>query len=158
MIPRAADAPGANRHSSSASVVRNGRIDGERGTGPPSCEPVRSWPGRELADEYPMIAARMVVAAFLIGGVVQAQGGRGQTPAPAPASVPEQPSPLGFDGLLSYMQAFPGDPNSLPVRQASSAKYWVFQGIGLRAPGQGQAAAWTSFGPQTDLQTTEAFV
>jgi hypothetical protein len=107
-----------------------------------------------------MIAVRVVVAAVLIGGAVQARSGRGQIPAPAPVPprVPEQFSPLGFDGLLSYMQAFPGDPNGLPVRQASSAKYWVFQGIALRAPGQGQASAWTTLGPATDLQTTEAFV
>src|SRR5580698_1561672 len=104
-----------------------------------------------------MIAVRVVVAAVLIGGAVQARSGRGQIPAPAPVPprVPEQFSPLGFDGLLSYMQAFPGDPNGLPVRQASSAKYWVFQGIALRAPGQGQASAWTTLGPATDLQTTE---
>jgi len=98
-----------------------------------------------------MIAARMVVAAFLIVGVVQAQGGgRGQAPASASATGPF--SPLEFDDLLNYMQAFPGDPNGLPVQQASSAKYWVFQGIALRAGGQGQIPAWTSLGPETDLQ------
>ena len=64
---------------------------------------------------------------------------------------PEHFSPLGFEGLRAYMQAYPGDVGSLPVFTASSGKYWVFRGIAYRGA-QPQGAAWSSLGP---LSTTD---
>ncbi len=63
---------------------------------------------------------------------------------------PEHFSPLGFDDLRAYEQAYPGDVGSLPVFTASSGKYWVFRGIAYRGS-QAQGAAWASLGP---LSTT----
>lgn len=88
------------------------------------------------------------IAVFLSAATLNAQAGR--QPESAKRSGPF--SPIGFDDLLTYMQAFPGDANSLPVQQAMMAKYWVFQGIALRQ-GQPQASAWTSLGPLTNEQT-----
>jgi hypothetical protein len=63
---------------------------------------------------------------------------------------PEQFSPLGFDDLRAYIQAYPGAVGSLPVLTASSGKYWVFRGIAYRGA-QAEGAAWASLGP---LSTT----
>src|SRR5438309_2184173 len=59
---------------------------------------------------------------------------------------PELFSPLGFEDLRSYIQAFPGEPGSIAVARASSARYWVFRGIAYRGT-QSEGAAWTSLGP-----------
>ena len=77
-----------------------------------------------------------------------------QQPAPSPAERAEKPdkfSPLGFDDLRAYEQAFPGLPGSVEVARASAARYWVFRGVAYRGP-QPQGAVWTSLGP---LSTTE---
>jgi hypothetical protein len=63
---------------------------------------------------------------------------------------PEHFSPLGFEDLRAYLQAYPGDAGSLPVLTASSGKYWVFRGIAYRGS-QAQDHAWASLGP---LSTT----
>jgi hypothetical protein len=63
---------------------------------------------------------------------------------------PEHFSPLGFEDLRAYMQAYPGDPGSLAVFNASAARYWVYRGIAYRGA-QPQGAAWASLGP---LSTT----
>src|SRR5690349_24618390 len=39
---------------------------------------------------------------------------------------PENFSPLGFEDLRAYEQAFPGLPGSVEVARASAARYWVF--------------------------------
>jgi len=63
---------------------------------------------------------------------------------------PDGFSPLGFEDLRAYEQAYPGEVGSLPVFTASSGKYWVFRGVAYRGS-QAQGAAWTSLGP---LSTT----
>jgi hypothetical protein len=77
-----------------------------------------------------------------------------QQPAPAPAEragKPDKFSPLGFDDLRVFEQAFPGLPGSVEVARASAGRYWVFRGIAYRGT-QPQGAVWTSLGP---LSTTE---
>ena len=63
---------------------------------------------------------------------------------------PEHFSPLGFEDLRAYVQAYPGDVGSLPVFTAAAGKYWVFRGVAYRGS-QPQGQAWTSLGP---LSTT----
>lgn len=91
---------------------------------------------------------RLVVASLLLAGAVLAQ-------AQQPGSVrgkPDKFSPLGFYDLLAYQQAYPGVVGSPQVRQASSTKYWAFQGVAMR----GTTAAgnvWNNLGPSTSIQT-----
>jgi hypothetical protein len=59
---------------------------------------------------------------------------------------PERFSPLGFEDLRTYIQAYPGEPNSLAVARASSGKYWVFRGVAYRGQ-QAAGPAWASLGP-----------
>ena len=68
------------------------------------------------------------------------------------ASKPDKFSPLGYYDLLAYEQAFPGEPGSPLVRQASSEKYWAYQGTALRT-GAPASSIWTSLGPLTTLTT-----
>jgi hypothetical protein len=63
---------------------------------------------------------------------------------------PERFSPLGFEDLRSYIQAYPGDPGSLAVAGASAGKYWIYRGIAYRGS-QAEGTAWSSLGP---LSTT----
>ena len=63
----------------------------------------------------------------------------------------ERFSPLEFEDLRTYQQAYPGEPGSLAFFQASTAKYWVYRGIAYRGA-QAQGAAWSSLGP---ISTTE---
>lgn len=67
------------------------------------------------------------------------------------AAKPDKFSPLGFEDLRAYEQAFPGLPGSVEVARASSARYWVFRGIAYRGAQPG-GAAWISLGPSS---TTE---
>jgi hypothetical protein len=95
-------------------------------------------------------AATMMVAAT----VAIAAGGRPRAQQPD-VSVPEKPerfSPLGFDDLRAYQEAFPGTPGSLPVVRASAGKYWVFRGLAYRGSNQPQGAVWSSLGPLSLLQ------
>src|SRR5262245_43729642 len=69
------------------------------------------------------------------------------------ADKPEPFSPLGFLDLLAYEQAYPGVPASAAVIQASTARYWAFRGVALRASGQPEGNVWTTFGPETSLNS-----
>ena len=74
-----------------------------------------------------------------------------QQPAPAArAQKAENFSPLGFDDLRAYEQAFPGLPGSVEVARASAARYWVFRGVAYRGA-QAHGNAWVNLGP---LSTT----
>lgn len=57
-------------------------------------------------------------------------------------------SPLGFEDLRAYEQAFPGLPGSLEVFRASAARYWVFRGVAYRGT-QSSGAVWSSLGPSS---------
>jgi hypothetical protein len=59
---------------------------------------------------------------------------------------PEIFSPLGFEDFRTYIQAYPGEPNSLAVARASTGKYWVFRGVAYRGQ-QAAGPAWASLGP-----------
>ena len=97
-----------------------------------------------------MKAGRILVIALLVAvGATDAF-----VQQPVPGERPEKPdkfSPLGFDDLRTYEQAFPGLPGSVEVARASSARYWVFRGIAYRGAQPG-GAAWISLGPAS---TTE---
>ena len=62
------------------------------------------------------------------------------------AGKPEFFSPLGFEDFRTYVQAYPGEPNSLTVARAANSKYWVFRGVAYRGQ-QSAGAAWASLGP-----------
>ena len=64
---------------------------------------------------------------------------------------PENFSPLGFEDLRTYEQAFPGLPGSVEVARASAARYWIYRGVAYRGA-QPAGAAWISLGPSS---TTE---
>jgi hypothetical protein len=68
------------------------------------------------------------------------------------AAKPENYSPLGFEDLRAFEQAYPGTPGSLAVARAAAGKYWVFRGIGYRGSTIGEGPAWVSLGPSS---TTE---
>lgn len=74
-----------------------------------------------------------------------------QEPAPRLEKA-ENFSPLGFEDLRAYQQAFPGAPGTLAVARAAAAKYWVFRGIAYRGSFTGEGPAWISLGP---IGTTE---
>jgi len=61
---------------------------------------------------------------------------------------PENFSPLGFEDLRAYEQAFPGLPGSAEVARASATRYWVFRGVAYRGT-QPAGAAWISLGPSS---------
>ena len=97
-----------------------------------------------------MRTGRLLLAAML----VTAGASEVFVQAPAPAQRDEKPdkfSPLGFEDLRAYEQAFPGLPGSAEVARASAARYWVFRGVAYRGA-QPQGSAWISLGP---LSTTE---
>src|SRR4051794_31173750 len=72
-----------------------------------------------------------------------------QQPAPAARVESAEPfSPLGFDDLRAYEQAYPGIPGTLEVARAAAAKYWVFRGVAYRGT-QANGAAWASLGPSS---------
>jgi hypothetical protein len=90
----------------------------------------------------------LVVALLVIAGAatVLVQ----QPPPAARAEKADKFSPLGFDDLRAYEQAFPGLPGSVEVARASATRYWVFRGVAYRGA-QAHGSAWTSLGP---LSTT----
>jgi hypothetical protein len=69
---------------------------------------------------------------------------------PGPAGKPDKFSPLGFYDLLAYEQAYPAEVGSPQVRQASSTKYWTFQGVAYRGTAA-SSGAWISLGPLTSI-------
>src|SRR5690349_20974619 len=85
-----------------------------------------------------------VLAALLV--TATATDVRVQQPAVERQEKPENFSPLGFDDLRAYEQAFPGLPGSVEVARASAARYWVFRGVAYRGT-QPSGAAWASLGP-----------
>ena len=59
---------------------------------------------------------------------------------------PENFSPLGFEDLRAYQQAFPGAPAAARSPRRAATKYWVFRGIAYRGrraarPGVGEPRA-----------------
>lgn len=93
-----------------------------------------------------MQAARAAAVAFFV--LLAARAVQVQAPQPQERDKPENYSPLGFEDLRAYQQAYPGSPESLAVFQASSAKYWVYRGVAYRG-GQPQGHAWISLGPSS---------
>src|SRR5262245_19987898 len=74
-----------------------------------------------------------------------------QPPGPASrAEKIEHYSPLGFEDLRAFQQAYPEIPGSAAVVRAAALKYWVFQGIAYRGSAR-QGAVWTSLGPLTTV-------
>jgi hypothetical protein len=97
------------------------------------------------------VAAASVFIA-LAGGVFAGQQRRRVVqPAASESEKPANYSPLGFDDLRAYEQAYPGSPEGAQVAQASAAKYWVYQGIAVRGAGPGATGAWLSLGPDTTM-------
>lgn len=88
----------------------------------------------------------IVLIALLVTS--SAIGVRVQQPSPERQEKPENFSPLGFDDLRAYEQAFPGLPGSVEVARASAARYWVFRGVAYRGTQPG-GAAWASLGPSS---------
>jgi len=91
----------------------------------------------------------VVTVALLIAGarIAHVQ----QIPQPAAeraarAEKSESYSPLGFEDLRAYEQAYPGVPGSAAVVRASTGRYWVFRGIAYRGS-VAQGAVWNSLGP-----------
>src|SRR5262249_55794891 len=84
--------------------------------------------------------------------VAGAAGVRVQQP-PGPAARSEKIenySPLAFEDLRAFQQAYPGAPGSVAVVRAAALKYWGVQGIAYRGSRQ-QGSAWTSLGPLTTV-------
>jgi hypothetical protein len=92
-----------------------------------------------------------VVVLLMLSGATAARMQQPDVPS-SRAEKAENFSPLGFEDLRAYQQAFPGVPGTLAVARASAGKYWVFRGIAYRGSTQGQGPAWSSLGP---LSTTE---
>jgi len=98
-----------------------------------------------------MKAARTAVVALLVlagGAAAHVQ----QQEVPGRPEKPENFSPLGFEDLRSYQQAYPAAPGTPAVVRAAQAKYWVFRGLAYRGSMTSEGAAWVSTGP---LSTTE---
>src|SRR5258708_3882987 len=89
------------------------------------------------------------IAVVVSGAIAHVQQ---PAPEPAPRLKAEKVSPLGFEDLRAYQQAFRGTPGTLAVAKAAALKYWVFRGIAYRASMAGEGPAWISLGP---LSTTE---
>ena len=98
-----------------------------------------------------MRGSRMLVVAMLVLAASEVARVQQQDPA-ARAEKPEDFSPLGFEDLRAYQQAYPAAPGTLAVVRAAAAKYWVFRGLAYRASMISEGAAWLSLGP---LSTTE---
>jgi hypothetical protein len=97
-----------------------------------------------------MKAGRILVIAVLVAAGATDVFVQQSVPAER-AEKPDQFSPLGFEDLRAYEQAFPGLPGSVEVARASSARYWIFRGVAYRGTQPG-GAAWSSLGP---ISTTE---
>jgi photosystem II stability/assembly factor-like uncharacterized protein len=57
-------------------------------------------------------------------------------------------SPLQFDALREYEQAYPAEPGSAAVLRAAAGKYWLYDGLVYQG-GTPQGAPWVSLGPLT---------
>src|SRR3954471_20633769 len=90
------------------------------------------------------LRSRLTAAVFLVAGASAAMQ---QQPDPSARSEKaESYSPLGFEDLRAYQQAYPGVPGSAAVVRASATKYWVFRGIAYRGSNLPQGPAWASLG------------
>ncbi|MEZ5318310.1 MAG: hypothetical protein R2752_12995 [Vicinamibacterales bacterium] len=65
-------------------------------------------------------------------------------------------SPLGFYDLLAYQRAFPAEPGSPLVLQATAGRYWAFRGVTYRGMTPEGGNVWTSLGPETSIQNPDA--
>ena len=95
----------------------------------------------------------LALVVLTAGALAWAQGGQAVPRDPPGRSelTPDNYSPLGFYDLLAYEQAYPGAVGSALVRQADTAKYWVYQGIAHRVGSPGTESAWMSLGPDTTV-------
>src|SRR5258706_8623019 len=91
----------------------------------------------------------LVAMALLAHGAVAHVQQQETSPRPEKA---ENFSPLAFEDLRAWQQAYPDTPGTLAVARAAASKYWVFRGIAYRGSMVGQGPAWASLGP---LSTTE---
>lgn len=80
---------------------------------------------------------------------------RAQTPAPHVERA-DHFSPLQFDALREYEQAYPATPGSAAVLRAAAGKYWYYNGL-LYQGGVAQGRPWMSLGPLT-LQNANSTV
>src|SRR5580765_7238918 len=71
---------------------------------------------------------------------------------PASTLKPDKFSPLGFDDIRAYEQAFPGGVGSPLVIQANAGKYWAFRGVAYNGTTPSVNGVWTSLGPETLLE------
>ncbi len=92
-----------------------------------------------------MKAARVTGVAFAILLAVRVVHVESQAPQDGNEK-PDNFSPLAFEDLRAYEQAYPEMPGSLAVVRASATKYWIFRGIAYRGA-QAHGSAWTSLGP-----------
>jgi hypothetical protein len=93
-----------------------------------------------------------ILAAWLVAGAALAHLQQPATP-PDRSGKPEGFSPIGFENLRAFEQAYPAIPGSPEALRASAGKYWVFQGLAYRgSSGQSLGGVWTSLGPLTDIE------
>ena len=104
----------------------------------------------------PRHRARIVVITILIIAATATATLQQPASPTARAEKAEHYSPLGFEDLRAYQQAYPGIPGSAAVVRAAATKYWVFRGIAYRGSTVPQGAAWTSLGPLTSVQDPAA--
>src|ERR1017187_1253976 len=98
-----------------------------------------------------MRTGRLVVVALMLSASATLVAVQQQDPASSRSEKADKFSPLGFDDLRAYAEAYPAVPGSLAVQQAALSKYWVFQGIAYRGFSQ-QGSVWTTLGPLSSLQ------
>jgi hypothetical protein len=72
---------------------------------------------------------------------------RAQNP-PAHVEKADHFSPLQFDALREYEQAYPAEPGSAAVIRAAAGKYWYYNGLVYQGSTP-QGAPWVSLGPLT---------
>ena len=65
-------------------------------------------------------------------------------------------SPLGFQDLRAYEQAYPGVPGSTLVINAAAGRYWAYRGIAYRGA-DALGGVWMSLGPETSLVDSTGF-
>src|SRR3954466_1670296 len=93
------------------------------------------------------LKAALVFTCILSGaGVVRVQE------PPAQATKADKFSPLGFDALRAFEQAYPADVGSPVVIQANTGKYWAFRGVAYPGTTPAVNGVWTSLGPETLLE------
>ncbi|HEX7780613.1 MAG TPA: hypothetical protein VF424_15295, partial [Vicinamibacterales bacterium] len=79
----------------------------------------------------------------------------GQRPPERQSLTPENFSPLGYDNLRAYEQAYPATVRHPELIRASLQKYWVFRGMAYRGR-TNAGGVWTSLGPETTIQDPDA--